>query len=81
MNKKMDIQTLLKLDITELGNYFRGNKSEVKQKQAFKKKAQLKHDAIVFDLGATMIQVVVGRFVNQKVLIKQAFHLPMPSGC
>ncbi|MGL6008376.1 MAG: type IV pilus assembly protein PilM, partial [Culicoidibacterales bacterium] len=29
----------------------------------------------------TMIQVVVGTFLNQNLVIKQAFDLPMPTGC
>ncbi|MGL6057175.1 MAG: type IV pilus assembly protein PilM [Culicoidibacterales bacterium] len=81
--KNFDLQTLLNLDLKDLGSYFRGEKVDVSKVKKKPKKKLLKKDLVIIDLGTAWMQIVVGRFdsQNQKFLLKHVFELPMPNGC
>lgn len=83
MRKKFDLKTFIQLDIKDMGAYLKGENpiAPTKAPKKPKKRTELKQELVVFDLGSTMIHVVVGRVVKDQITIKHAFHFPMPIGC
>ncbi|MGL6228201.1 MAG: type IV pilus assembly protein PilM [Culicoidibacterales bacterium] len=81
--KNVDIQTLLKLDLKDIGSYFRGEQVDVSKVKKKPKKKPMKKDLVIVDLGTAWMKIVSGRFDSQtqKFLLKHVFELPMPNGC
>lgn len=86
--KKIDFNTLLKLDIKDVKKHLQGQKIEtqttkepkVRAKRRKKTKA-MTQEVVVFDIGSTVIQGGVGRYQKNRLAIKQTFETVMPYNC
>lgn len=85
--KKFDLQAILQLDIKDLKKHFRGENQvgeptqEKPTKTKKKKNKIMTEEVVVFDIGSTTIQGVVGRYQKNRLTIKQVFEATTPHNC